>query len=101
MLRCFLHFPVLAFALAGVFASADAAKPAFGKKPNVIVMMTDDQGYAPVGRHGHPRIHTPTFVALPWAVRAGTATAVVAVAVAQLRTGRNRQPSADRSCVRC
>tara|TARA_R110002049_G_scaffold2750_10_gene22474 strand:- start:144439 stop:145929 length:1491 start_codon:yes stop_codon:yes gene_type:complete len=32
-----------------------------GSKPNVILMMTDDQGYGPVGRHGHPWIKTPNL----------------------------------------
>ena len=32
-----------------------------GKKPNIIVMMTDDQGYGPVARHGHPWIKTPSL----------------------------------------
>jgi arylsulfatase A-like enzyme len=30
-----------------------------GSAPNVILMITDDQGYGPVGRHGHPWIQTP------------------------------------------
>ena len=34
------------------------------KLPNIIVVMTDDQGYGPVGRHGHPWIETPNLDAL-------------------------------------
>ncbi len=38
-----------------------AAEPAFEKKPNIILIMTDDQGHGPVGRHGHPWIRTPNL----------------------------------------
>ncbi|BCX46319.1 arylsulfatase [Haloferula helveola] len=35
-----------------------------GPKPNIVLVMTDDQGYGPVGRHGHPWIRTPNLDAL-------------------------------------
>ena len=38
-----------------------AADSLAGSRPNVILMITDDQGYGPVGRHGHPWIETPNL----------------------------------------
>ena len=39
----------------------NAAHPSLPEKPNFIFVMTDDQGYAPIGAHGHPWIRTPNL----------------------------------------
>ncbi len=38
-----------------------AADSLTSSQPNIILLMTDDQGYGPVGRHGHPWIETPNL----------------------------------------
>ncbi len=40
------------------------SKPTQPKKPNIIFVMTDDQGYPVVGAHGHPWIRTPHMDAM-------------------------------------
>ena len=47
-----------------VSSSATAADRSPGPQPNIILIITDDQGYAPIGRHGHPWIRTPNLDAL-------------------------------------
>ena len=44
--------------------SAVAADTLADSKPNVILVMTDDQGYAQLGRHGHLWLKTPNLDAL-------------------------------------
>lgn len=47
---------VAALSLSGMLTTALAAE---AKQPNIIFVMTDDQGYPVVGAHGHPWIRTP------------------------------------------
>lgn len=35
-----------------------------GVRPNVVLVITDDQGYGQLGRHGHPWLRTPNMDAL-------------------------------------
>jgi arylsulfatase A-like enzyme len=38
-----------------------AALPAFAEKPNVILIITDDQGYGDIAAHGNPVLQTPNM----------------------------------------
>ena len=60
-----MKYPAPFFLVALVLMSGglDAA-PLDGSRPNVILVITDDQGFAPVGAHGHPWIKTPNLDAL-------------------------------------
>ena len=57
--------PKLFFALFGlsfaVGAPASAADSIAGKRPNIVFVLTDDQGYGDIGAHGHPILKTPNL----------------------------------------
>ena len=44
-----------------ILAPAVTAAELAGTQPNIVLVITDDQGYGPVGRHGHPWIRTPNL----------------------------------------
>ncbi len=41
--------------------AADADKASVPGKPNILFILTDDQGYGDLGRHGHPILKTPNL----------------------------------------
>ncbi len=57
---CFFTFAAFYVVCSGCVSFATAGELE-GKRPNVILIMTDDQGYAQLGRHGHPWLKTPNL----------------------------------------
>jgi arylsulfatase A-like enzyme len=55
--------PALALALAigPALATAQPSQSLQSSRPNVILIVTDDQGYGDLGFHGNPKLHTPNL----------------------------------------
>jgi len=53
--------PILLVLFLCVLAGRAGAAELAGTRPNIVLMMTDDQGYAPVSRHGHMWLRTPNL----------------------------------------
>jgi len=58
-----LHCVIALFGLVGLAATSPGQGLA-GSRPNIVLVITDDQGYAPIGRLGHPWIRTPHLDAM-------------------------------------
>ncbi|MFA7007109.1 MAG: sulfatase-like hydrolase/transferase, partial [Verrucomicrobiia bacterium] len=57
-----LRLQTMAFvALAVVFAGVCGGETAFSSKPNIIFILTDDQGYGDVSANGNPVLKTPNL----------------------------------------
>ncbi len=55
---------LLASLLVPIFERSTAGAAAAAKRPNVVLVMTDDQGYGDLGCHGNEIIKTPTLDSL-------------------------------------
>ncbi|MSR51689.1 MAG: DUF4976 domain-containing protein [Gemmataceae bacterium] len=61
---CRVAFLIWFFALAAVclpVVKIQSAEPFAGKKPNIVFILTDDQGYGDISAHGNPILKTPNL----------------------------------------
>jgi arylsulfatase A-like enzyme len=58
MTRCLI---IVCLALAAVAPRAEAADSLAGRRPNIVFILTDDQGYGDMSCHGNPILETPNI----------------------------------------
>ena len=51
--------PTLVYAIALLFLFVELSPAQIAQRPNVLVIITDDQGHGDLGFHGNPKIRTP------------------------------------------
>ncbi len=61
LIRCIGTAALVLMVMAALDSMTQAAEPAFGKRPNIILIITDDQGYYDLSCHGHPFLRTPNL----------------------------------------
>ena len=52
---------LLALLSLAVLAGCSSGKPPRGERPNIVLILTDDQGWGDIGAHGNDRIRTPAL----------------------------------------
>jgi hypothetical protein len=52
---------IIAIALILAPAAARGADPIAGKRPNIVFLLTDDQGYGDISAHGNRVVRTPNL----------------------------------------
>ena len=61
MTRFAIALPFLLIALTAAQRVASAGEPAFDTQPNIVFIITDDQGYGDLSCHGNPILKTPNL----------------------------------------
>lgn len=59
-MRCFLAW-ILLWTLSGIAVSQETEQRLADKRPNIVLLITDDQGYGDVSAHGNPVLKTPNL----------------------------------------